>query len=126
MFKIDGTEWDVAVTSFKRNYSALDRDDSGRSTTTGAMIRSVIGSFFNFELEINSRNLNQEQYDELYDIITSDDEFHDFEFPFGQQDYAFVGYIANASDELKRVEKSGKRKFTNLTFNVVPKNRKVR
>ena len=126
MYKIDDVEYDVALIGLTRNFNALDREETGRSTTTGSMVRSVFGSFFSYDVSINSRRLSQEQYDELYAVLTSPDEFHNFELPFGQEEYDFFGYVSTAQDTLKRIDRNtGKRYFGNLSFTITPKKRKA-
>ena len=83
MFKIDNTEFDVGVTALSRKFSAQERE-TARSTTTGTAIRSVIGSFYNYSVQLQTSALHPEQYDALYEILTSPDEFHIFEMPDGQ------------------------------------------
>ena len=118
-------DYSVSVVSLKRQFNSLDRDDTDRSTITGTLIRNVIGSFFNYSVEVNTKRLNRAEYDSLYNIITSTNEFLYFKFPFGQNDYAFYGYVSTADDELLRVE-GNKRFWGNLSFEIVPKSPKMR
>ena len=57
MFKIDNTEFDVGVTALSRKFAAQERE-TARSTTTGTAIRSVIGSFYNYSVQLQTSALH--------------------------------------------------------------------
>ena len=57
MFKIDNIEFDVGVTALSRKFAAQDRE-TARSTTTGTAIRSVIGSFYHYTVQLQTSALN--------------------------------------------------------------------
>lgn len=125
MFTVDGTPYNVSIIEMKRNFASLDRGDTGRSTTTGAMIRNVLGSFYTYDIVLDTKQLDTSQYDSLYEVLTSPDDFHNFIFPYGQTNYDFVGYIAAAQDTLKRIQGT-KRLWGNLSFTAVAKYAKRR
>lgn len=124
LFKIDGIEYNVLVKSLKRNFQVLDGENTGRNLN-GDMKRDVIGTFYNYSVEIESRNLSSAQYDELYEAISSADDFHNLELPYGQNIYSFKGYISNGSDELIYV-REGENKWGKLSFNMIAKSPKRR
>ncbi len=124
MFKIDNTEFDVGVTALSRKFSAQERE-TARSTTTGTAIRSVIGSFYNYSVQLQTSALHPEQYDALYEILTSPDEFHIFEMPYGQTTYTFIGYITSVSDTLGFI-RDGENYWFDLSFEIVPQSAKRR
>ena len=119
MFKIDNIEFDVGVTALSRKFAAQDRE-TARSTTTGTAIRSVIGSFYHYTVQLQTSALNPETYDTLYEILTSPDEFHLFEMPYGQETYTFVGYITSVSDTLGFI-RNDENYWFDLSFEIVPK-----
>ena len=118
MFKIDNIEFDVGVTALSRKFAAQDRE-TARSTTTGTAIRSVIGSFYHYTVQLQTSALNPEEYDALYEILTSPDEFHLFEMPYGQETYTFAGYITSVSDTLGFIRNDANYWFY-LYFEIVP------
>ena len=124
MFKIDNIEFDVGVTALSRKFAAQDRE-TARSTTTGTAIRSVIGSFYHYTVQLQTSALNPETYDTLYEILTSPDEFHLFEMPYGQETYTFVGYITSVSDTLGFI-RNDEHYWFDLSFEIVPKSAKRR
>ena len=124
MFKIDNIEFDVGETALSRKFAAQDRE-TARSTTTGTAIRSVIGSFYHYTVQLQTSALNPETYDTLYEILTSPDEFHLFEMPYGQETYTFVGYITSVSDTLGFI-RNDENYWFDLSFEIVPKSAKRR
>lgn len=124
MFKIDNMEFDVGVTALSRKFAAQDRE-TARSTTTGTAIRSVIGSFYHYTVQMQTSALHPEEYDTLYEILTSPDEFHLFEMPYGQETYTFAGYITSVSDTLGFI-RNDENYWFDLSFEIVPKSAKRR
>ena len=124
MFKIDNTEFNVGVTALSRKFAAQDRENA-RSTTTGTAIRSVIGSFYHYTVQLQTSAMDPEDYDALYEILTSPDEFHIFEMPYGQTTYEFIGYITSVSDTLGFI-RDGENYWFDLSFEIVPQSAKRR
>ena len=50
---VDGTSYDVRVPAggLKRSFQVLDGENAGR-TLSGRMVRDIIGTFYNYELQI--------------------------------------------------------------------------
>lgn len=116
-FKIDNVVYDVTVKKMSRNFEALDTQNTNR-TLDGVMHRDVIGVFYNYSLELETKNLNVQQYDALYEVISSPDEKHTLTFPYGQQMFTFEAYITNGSDDLMLM-KEGMNLWGNLKFNII-------
>ena len=119
LFKVDGKSYNVAVKSLKRTFQVLDGENAGRNLN-GEMIRDVIGTYYNYSVEIARKEASPEEYDSLYEVISSTDDFHTFEMPYGQSVYTFKGYVSNGSDELRRIE-NNKKIWGNLAFNMIAK-----
>ena len=52
VFTVDGMEYrNIHVLSIKRSFAILDGDNAGR-TMDGAMRRDIIGTYYNYSLEI--------------------------------------------------------------------------
>jgi hypothetical protein len=71
------------------------------------MDRDIIGTYYTYVIEIDNSKCNNADYDEFYDIITAPVESHDVTFPYGQSTLSFKAYTANATDEIKRIDKNG-------------------
>lgn len=124
VFSIDGKSYRVLVKSLKRTFQVLDGENTGR-TNDGDMFRDVIGTFYNYAVEVDTKILAQGEYDELYEVISAPKAFHDFVMPYGQEVYSYQGYITTGGDTLERMDHNGKR-WNGLSFNMVAKSPKRR
>lgn len=125
MIIVDGIEFAKAVVSLKRNFQVLDGENAGRTIVNGNMERDVIGTFYTYSATIDSSFMTLEEYDQLYETISSPDDFHTLEVPYGQGAYIYQAYITNGSDELQLV-KGEKRYWNKLSFNFIAKSPKRR
>lgn len=124
-FIIDGVEFTKAVIEVKRTFQVLDGENAGRTIVNGNMERDVIGTYYNYSVTIDTSFMALAEYDELYEIISSPDDFHTLEVPYGQENYTYQAYITNGSDELKRIN-GDKNYWGNLSFNFIAKSPKRR
>lgn len=99
VFKIDGKTYNVEVLSIKRKFSVLDSDKSSRSIA-GDMRRSIIGTYYNYTIQINADSLNREEYDELYEILSAPKERHTVVLPYGQTTISQKMYVTGGEDNL--------------------------
>lgn len=100
LFSIDGVPYPgVNVTSLKRSFSVLDGSNAGR-TMDGAMQRDIIGTYYNYSMEIASDFSSPEEYDRLYETLSSPEDSHTLVIPYAQETLTFQAYIANGEDEL--------------------------
>ena len=104
VFTIDGKEYrGVLVWSLKRSFQVLDGENSGRSQN-GAMIRDIIGTYYNYTLELDTTEATVEQYDELYEVLSAPVASHAIVVPYGQSTLAFDAYVTNGEDNLLRMD----------------------
>ena len=77
IFSIDGRYFNVFIPQdgIERNFAVVDTDDAGR-VLTGAMERDIIGTFYNYTIKLNTNFLSFAEYDELYEILSSPEEYH--------------------------------------------------
>ena len=120
IFSIDGKEYNVTVPAggIQRSFSVLDTDKSGRSQS-GDMIRDIIGTYYNYSIEINTKMLNYDEYDQLYEIISSPTEYHILTVPYGQTTLTFKAYVTSGSDSFNVKEKDGKIRWKGLKLNFI-------
>lgn len=116
-FRIDGIVYDVTVKKFGRNFNVLDTKNTNR-TLDGVMHRDVIGTYYNYSMELETSKLNVNEYDALYEVISSPDEKHSMTFPYGQEMYTFDAYITNGGDDLILM-KENMNLWGNLKFNII-------
>lgn len=99
LFSIDGKYYDLRITEIQREGSVLDGENAGR-TLSGVMDRDIIGTYYNYTINIDNSNCNRTDYDEFYDLISSPTESHVITVPYGQGTITFKAYISNANDTL--------------------------
>lgn len=117
MFKVDGKDYTALVTSLDRLFEVADSESTGR-TKDWRMHRDVIGTFYNYSLEINTFSLTKEKYDELYKILSAPQESHTMTFPYGQETLTFEAYVTKGKDTLKRISENGNL-WSGLTVNFI-------
>ncbi len=126
IFSVDGKYYDVCILSLKRTGSVLDGENAGR-LKNGKMVRDIIGTYYNYALQIDAEDLNPEEYDELFEIMSSPEDSHTVVMPFGQDTLTFEAYISEVSDELE-LARPNENKWSNLSVNFIamsPKRRSV-
>lgn len=103
VFQMDGISYRVAVISLTRSASILDGDNAGRKAKSGRMWRDIIGTYYNYNLELDVQNMAVAEYDRLYEALTAPVDSHVLTVPYGQGTLTFDAYIANAEDTLIRM-----------------------
>ncbi len=118
VFSVDGVEYPgVNVISLERTGAVLDGSNAGR-TMDGAMKRDIIGTYYNFNLELTSDYSDLEQYDALYEVITAPVDSHTITMPYGQGTMTFEAYVANVTDNLLHRRESFS-KWNNMKVNFI-------
>ena len=105
VFTLDGVTYDVLVPrkGIKRSGKILDGDNAGRNKP-GDMIRDIIGTYYNYSMQIDTSRLNAAAYDQLYEALTAPVDSHTLKVPYGQGTITFEAYIANVDDTLDLME----------------------
>lgn len=118
ILSLDGKAYpNLHVVSLKRSFAVLDGDNAGR-VMTGAMTRDIIGTYYNYSMEIDPVSSNLAEYDEFYEAISAPVDSHVLTVPYAQTTLTFDAYVANGEDEL--VSKYGSRNdWQNLAINFV-------
>lgn len=100
VFSVDGVEYpNLHVTNLQRSFSVLDGANAGR-TLSGAMVRDVVGTFYNYKIDINSTYSDTEEYDKLYEVISAPQDSHLVTFPYGQSELTFQAYVTGGEDNV--------------------------
>ena len=115
--KVDGTVYDVHIVAIKRSADVLDGPNSGRSTNA-VMVRDILGTFYNYSVEIDSDALTAEEYDALYEALTAPEDYHTIEMPYGQTIKRFRAYVSKVDDELIQINGQYQR-WGNMSFQFV-------
>lgn len=118
ILSLDGKDYpNLHVVSLKRSFAVLDGDNAGR-VMTGAMTRDIIGTYYNYSMEIDPVSSDLSEYDEFYEAISAPVDSHVLTVPYAQTTLTFDAYVANGEDEL--VSKYGSRNdWQNLAINFV-------
>lgn len=107
-FVLDGETFPgLAVISIKRSAKILDGDNVGRTLPHGAMQRDVIGTFYNYTMEIDQDNSNPAAYSRFYDFITAPVDYHIVTFPYNQETITGKYYVTAAEDVLNFIDEHG-------------------
>lgn len=118
-FKVDGIEFTKAVVDKpKRSFQILDGENAGRQILTAKMERDVLGTFYNYSMNIDSRFMTREEYDVLYDLLSSPVDSHRIEVPYGQTTWVYEGYVTNGTDELVGI-RGDVNLWANLSINFI-------
>ena len=113
-FTLDGTEYDVFVTSLKRDADIKDGKNSS-TTLSGRYRRDVVGTFYTYDMDIGTNQTDPAQYDRLYEILTApQNEPHTITLPYGQKTITFTAYIKSVSDTMP-LKKDGRTAWTELS-----------
>lgn len=119
VFTIDGTAYNVAVPEggLKRSGKVLDGDNAGR-LQSGRMQRDIIGTYYNYSMQLDTKNLDVAQYDALYQVLSAPVDYHTVVLPYGQGTLSFEAYVSNVDDELLMMH-GGRNLWGNLSFNFI-------
>jgi len=112
---IDGTSYDVAITSLKRKADILDK--SAYRSEDGDLHREVIGTYYNYTLAIGVYN-NDTLYNTLFEVLSQPVAYHTVTLP--HDNVEFKGYFSSVQDEVVRLTETGA-KFKGLTCNLIAK-----
>ncbi|MBO5179269.1 MAG: hypothetical protein J6B87_02860 [Clostridia bacterium] len=119
MFKVDGIEFTKAVVDKpKRSFQIMDGENAGRLIRIAKMERDVLGTFYNYNLNIDSRFMTPTEYDELYELLSAPVPSHTIEIPYGQTILVYKAYVTNGTDELIGI-RNGVNMWANLSINFI-------
>lgn len=117
-FSVDGVEYPgVNVLSLTRAFSVLDGPNAGR-VMDGSAKRDIIGTYYNYRLELTSDYSDLGEYDSLYEVLSAPENSHQLTVPYGQGTLFFQAYVVNGEDELLHC-RGQFNKWNNLTINFI-------
>ena len=115
---VDGVAYPhLHVVSLKRTFEVLDGQNAGRNLA-GLMIRDVIGTYYNYSIEIDADERYPEEYDNFYETVSSPSESHSIIVPYGQSTLEYTAYVTNGKDELQMMYETRNR-WNTLSFNFI-------
>lgn len=113
---IDGQEYPVAVTKLQRKGDILDL--TANRTEDGILHREVIGTYYNYTLEIGVVK-DKVLYEILWQVLTAPVASHMIELPHDHQ--VFEGYFGSVQDNIVLLTDDGY-KAQGLSCNLVATN----
>lgn len=114
---VDGKKYNVLVTSLTRKFQVLDGENAER-TLSGAMIRDIIGTFYNYEITILPAVGKYGDYDALYEVLSAPQDSHRIVVPYAQNTLTFNAYVTAGQDNLIR-KKPGEAYWTGLSVQFI-------
>lgn len=118
-FVLDGKSYNVFVpeSGIKRSGQVLDGDNAGR-TQSGVMIRDIIGTYYNYSIEIDTSKTERAEYDALYQVLTAPVDSHTLTVPYAQETITFQAYVTSAEDTLETMA-DGHNLWSGLKINFI-------
>lgn len=102
--KINGISFDVnvAISKLTRNFNVLDGDNAGR-TTSGLMIRDIIGTYIGHKVTFFRKGNNYTALDQLWDylVLHSVDDSVMLEVADGQSTISYAAYYTSGSQDIE-------------------------
>jgi len=115
---LDGrTYTSIHVKKITRSFSVLDGENAGR-VMSGAMQRDVIGTYYNYQAEIDGDAVNRWEYDDFWEAISAPVDSHTLVVPYAQETLTFQAYVSQGQDELLVMEPAANR-WGNLSFSFI-------
>ena len=98
MIIIDGQTFDVGITKITRKASTSA--ESLGTTLDGRKHYDVKGTYYDYDVSFNTRAMNVNDYDRLYEIITAPVESHTVTIPYAQRSITFLARTKAGNDTL--------------------------
>lgn len=116
VFVMDGIDYNVNVMKLERSFEVSDSDSSGR-TKDWVMHRDVVGTFYNYTMEIEMKDYDLEEYTRFYEAISSPIASHSMTFPYNGTTLSFEAYCSKGKDSLQI--RQGKNIWSGLSVNFI-------
>lgn len=119
---IDGTQYpNIIVTDITRKFTVLDGENTSRSIHDGAMVRDIIGTFYNYSITFDTRKADYQTYDALYELLSAPVASHSFVLPYAQTTRTFEGYVTSGDDNItvRKVNGTPRNIWGELTIEII-------
>ena len=98
LFKINDVTFDVGVVNITRK-PTIDRTQLG-ITLDGVKHYKTNGTYYDYEITINTRHMNVEDYDKLYEILTAPVAYYMVTVPYGQSTKTIKAIVSAGNDSI--------------------------
>ena len=119
LVSIDGKYYNISIpeNGIRRSFAVTDTDNSGRNIS-GEMLRDIIGTYYNYTIQFNTKQLNPAEYDDLYETLSAPVDYHTITVPYGQTTLTYKAYVTGGNDSLSRKNSLGN-KWTGLSIDFI-------
>lgn len=116
-FSIDGVYYDVIIPEggIERSFQVLDDDTAGR-VLSGKFVRSIIGTYYNYTIQLDTSKMDLAAYDAMYEVLSAPVDCHELVVPYGQTTLLFDAYITAGKDTLKLIKNGNHWEGLSLQF----------
>ena len=96
---IDGVEYNIRIKyeTLRRAFDIAEGPNSG-TAIDGTMIRDIIGTRYNYQIDIEPDPSDPTDYDAFYQMISDPTPYHEVTFPYGQTTITFNAAIQSGND----------------------------
>lgn len=95
---IDGNEFEIGVIKITRRAS-FSQESLG-ITMDLKKHYDARGTYYDYDVEFYTRNMNVTDYDNLYELLTEPQESHTVTLPYGQTTITFEAKVTVAQDDM--------------------------
>ena len=100
LLTIDNDTFEVGIVKITRK--ASQAKESLGTTLDLRKHYDVIGTYFDYDVQLNLKAMNVAEYDSLYELLTEPVEYHNVTLPYGQSTITFKANVKVAEDSLVR------------------------
>lgn len=105
VFLMDNKAYNVHVLSLKQKAEVTDTDKAGRAAD-GSMVRDIIGTYYNYTMEISKKTGYENEFDEFFTAIVSPVDYHWLDVPHNQSALRFKAYVTSGERDLISMTKN--------------------
>lgn len=117
MVTMDGRQYRVRVKikSLRRSFR-IEEDDRSSMVKSGAYFRSIIGTYYDYAMEVEPDPAAPEEYDAFFEAISAPVESHSITVPYGQGTMTYDA-MTSYGEDTQRDKIGGVTRWTGLTVN---------
>lgn len=103
IFTIDGVGYNIGVESIARK-ARLSDGPNADNALSGYHWRDLQGTFFDYTFQLSADGMNRDDYDSLYEVLTSPVDSHTVVVPYGQTTLSYEAYIEVVEDTVEYMD----------------------
>lgn len=103
MLTVDGKNYNVLIKAdtLQREFEIAEGAGS-LAFIDGDEDPDVIGTYYHYSMEIDTRMTAPEEYDALFEVLSAPAKYHTVTFPYGQSKLTFEARITGGGDTFRR------------------------